>query len=415
MSSSMMESKPVFLARCKSVGLSDTSIATLQSKGVHNMALLAFSCGATPGTVDDVIFVQTMEKIFSTTDLAIDLIAPLRRLYFEAATMAVSEVRNRYDRTEDTLPKKLPLPERETRRRDQQVRLVGVSIEGTLEPAHSLVDAMHQIREEDQVKYIDPATCISREQEVKGLKKEAFVQADSTGHLRQVSRDKLPPADLSTEFRLRTALQRRSLAGDQLGLMDYLFSEKYHTYLFNLLTQSVPDSHHMVTVQQLLSADKHIWAKMAELCREGVTASSGDKPMEEALSKALADPITVSILAPLPKGTSKERSFDRSDFRQAPYKPNGGKGRGDGKNNRFGKGSSKSGKGRNGKGKGSDFVPPELKGGFSKTSKGQRICFGYNLGNCTYARAGGICNKGQHVCAKCFSTEHHFQSCPDKS
>jgi hypothetical protein len=145
--------------------------------------------------------------------------------------------------------------------------------------------------------------------------------------------------------------------------MDYLFSEKYHTYLFNLLTQSVPDSHHMVTVQQLLSADKHIWAKMAELCREGVTASSGDKPMEEALSKALADPITVSILAPLPKGTSKERSFDRSDFRQAPYKPNGGKGRGDGKNNRFGKGSSKSGKGRNGKGKGSDFVPPELKGG----------------------------------------------------
>ena len=251
---------------------------------------------------------------------------------------------------------------------------------------------------------------------MKGLKKESFIHADASGHLKSVVKDHLPKADISSEYRLRVALQRRSLALDQMGLASYVEFEKYHNYVFDLMTQVVPASHHQVSVSQLLDADKHIWARISEYCRDGVKPdSSGELPMEKALKRAMVDPITLSILSPLPKPAGHGKGFvDASYERPTPYTRPKGEGKKGGKGGKGGKGSYKGGKSKSGK-KGAGLLPLALQGGSTRNNKGEPICFNFNLGGCSYARDGATCNKGLHCCAKCFATDHSFQNCPKKA
>ena len=323
--------------------------------------------------------------------------------------MAINDVKSRYEKTEDSAPKKLPLPEREHRRAHQQTVLAGIKIEGNLEPSHSLVDAAMNIREEDIIKYICPTICISREQEVKGLKKETLIKADSQGQLRSITQDSAPGADISSEYRLRLALQRRSLALDQMELVPYQKMEDYHNYMYDLLLRPVPSTHKNITVGQLLEADKHIWARVAEYCREGLkVTAAGVYPMESALSRAMLDPITTSLLQPLPSGSSYHAVKEyQGEVRQAPWQ-----------DSRKGKAGGKGGKGGKGKKGGKTQSSyqrtiglPEGLQGSSVTKGGQRICFGFNLGTCN----ANNCSKGQHVCCKCFQKGHSFQNCPGKN
>ena len=323
--------------------------------------------------------------------------------------MAISEVKSRCEKTEDSLPKRLPLPEREHRRLSQQTALVGIKIQGNLEPAHSLVDLAMTIKEEDVVCYIDPSVCISREMEVKGVKKESVIKADASGASRTISKDITPAADLSTEYRLRLALQRRSLAIDQMGLMTYQKSEDYHTYLFDLLMRSMPGSFRQISAQQILEAYRHIWARISEYCRTGLAVdAAGNYPMELALDKAPLDPITVSVLQPMPSSDSYraiKHDFPREE-RQAPWKDNTSKGKKGGKGGK-GKNAGKKG-GKGGYVDRRTWLPDGLQG--SSTNKaGKRICFNFNLGTCHDKN----CNKGVHSCCKCFG-EHSFQDCPKK-
>jgi hypothetical protein len=413
MSNTLMESEPVFNARCAAVGLNAATIQALQASDITTMAKLAFVSGVQPGSTDDKEFVEIMKTVLSVDPVPVGTLSALRRLWFEANAMAINEVKSRYEKTEEgsSTMKKLPLPEREHRRAAQQRMLQGVLIEGNLEPAHCLVDLALAIKEDDIVRWIEPALCISREQEIKGLKRENIIRADAAGVLKSVNKDTVPGADLSTEYRLRLALQRRSLAMDQMSLLTYVKSEQYHNMLFDLMMRAVPSSHRPIGVGQILEADKHIWSRVAEYCRNGVQVdASGVYPIETALDKALLDPITVSLLQPLPAGASYSSTKSPAhDDRPTPYHDYS-------KGSDFGKGRKGRGKGKKGKGKNQynnnsngPFLPKGLQG--SAVSKsGKRICFGFNLGSCSSTN----CQKGQHICCKCFG-QHSFQECPSKN
>jgi len=409
MSGTLMESQAVFRARCIAVGLDVAVIAKLDTEGLNTMAKLAFVSGVQPGAPDDKEFVDIMKKVLNVDPIPVGVLSGLRRLWFESNAMAINEVKARYEKADEVASKKMPLPEREHRRAVQQASLNGVCIEGNLEPAHSLIDLMMTMKEEDLVRYVCPTVCISREAEVKGLKKETIIKTDGQGQLRTVSKDLSPVADISSEYRLRLALQRRSLALDQLGLMSYHESEKYHTYLFDLLLRPIPATHRAITVPQLLEADKHIWSRISEYCRTGLAVTAaGNYPMEMALSRALMDPITVSLLQPLPSGLSSYQAVknSESDNRQAPFYSNSKGGKKGGKGNKGQKGSYKGGKGN----QNAPSLPKGLSG-HTTTRAGKRICFGFNLGQCTAKD----CYKGLHVCCKCMSNEHSFQNCPSKN
>ena len=128
---------------------------------------------------------------------------------------------------------------------------------------------------------------------------------------------------------------------DQMSLLTYVKSEQYHNTLFDLMMRAVPSSHKPIGVGQILEADKHIWSRVAEYCRNGVQVdAAGVYPIEVALDRAQLDPITVSLLQPLPAGSSysstkapfhEERSTPYHDYAKGSDFGKGKKGRGKGK------------------------------------------------------------------------------------
>ena len=169
MSVGALDSKAVFSARMKAVDIPDTVVQMLSDGGVDTMAKLAFLTGCQPGVGDDTPFVSAISRLLGYDDsnpIPAGLLAGLRRMWFESHTIAISEVRQKLEKSDDQ-PKRLPLAEREVRRLTQQNKLSGVLVEGNLEPSHSLIDAVYAIRDEELVKYIDPCNRTSRVQELR--------------------------------------------------------------------------------------------------------------------------------------------------------------------------------------------------------------------------------------------------------
>jgi len=351
----MLDSQPVFEARLAAAGLEAAHIAELVSAKIDSLAKLAFMTNCQPGVGDDKELLDTLSKILkydpSSNPMPAAVSASIRRVWYEAHSVAMAEMRQKVERSEESLPKKLPLPERESRRLDQQSRLgPGIEIEGILEPSNSLIDFVFTMREDETVRYVDPLICTARESEISGVKKETFVKLESTGSLKAVQREHLVSADIGSEFKLRTALQRRSLALDQLDLVDYTTSERYHSFLFSLLSQATPESHHPLTVQQLLNIDKQVWTQMALACRSGVSRKvNGVSPMVVALRQAQDHPMVKCLMQPLPRVAG--RRFDKgggkqedgqAPIREAPYWSKAGKGKKGGGKKGSGKGDGKS-------------------------------------------------------------------------
>jgi len=419
----MLDSVHVFKSRAQSVGLPDNIIASLEAGRVDTLSKLAYISSNQPGCTDDSDFVKTVSTLagYNMTDnlMPAGLLACFRRLWFESHAVSLAEIKSRIERGDDTPLKKLPLPEREARRKAQQSALTGIRIEKHLEPSHALVDLLFTMKEEEILRYVEPAQCTCRESELQGVKVDNFLKLDQSGKLQKIQKENPVEADVSTEFRMRLALQRRSLALDQLQLMSYERSEAYHDYLFSLLLQSPPEGFSAVTMKQLLTADRQVWLYAAGSCREGISIRpSGEKPLELAFDRALNDPIVRATLQPLPRGRPQHLVNDSFPPRPrlAPYNDQRsyqkGESKGKGKRNSQYKGESKGSS--KGKFRGSGRVPQVLQGGKAITSSGQYICFGYNLQGCPDATPGKSCQKGKHVCCKCESSEHTFQTCPQK-
>ena len=415
----MLDSAAVFQSRLKDLGLQAFS-AALKTSGIDTLGRLAFITTYQPGLAStDEPFVKSLLKALGLTnesELTPGELSSFRRLWIESSTVAISEMRNRSERTEDQAVKKIPIPERTSRRNAQQERLVGIKIAGTLEPSHSLLDFCQSIRDDNELHTIELEKCTCREQELDGKKREKFYRPDNSGNLKEHSAEPDRVADLSSELKVRHALLRRSLALDQVDLIRFDEFEEYHDFLFQLLSQEVPDSHVPISLDQILRADKILWKRMALFTRDGVLPVSvigapGAPPIKvypimQALEKARSDPVFTSSLQPLLKG-----------LRQGPYdrqEPKGKQGKGFGKSmGSGGKGSGKS-KGKKGNSK-PHSIPPELQGLRTATSKGYRYCFNFNLQcGCTYGKAGEHCRLGFHGCMKCGLADHGAASCSKK-
>ena len=419
----MLDSVHVFQARALAVGLPQQVVTDLTAGGVDTLSKLAYVSSNQPGSPSDDNFVATVTALAGYNDadnkMPAGILSCLRRLWYESHAVSLAEIKSRIERSDEAPMKKLPLPEREARRKAQQAALTGVRVEKHLEPSHALVDLLFTMKEEEVLRYVEPAQCTCREAELQGVKTENFLKLDQGGKLQKVQKDIEIEADVSTEFRMRLSLQRRSLAMDQIQLMTYAKSESYHDYIYGLLMQVPPEGFAQITMKQLLTADRQVWLFAAGQCRDGISRRpDGSLPLEIAFDLALNDPMVRAALQPMPKGrqpaTSQETIWKPP--RPGPYDDNRdhrAKGYGKGKKG-SGKGSPKGAGKSKGKFRGSGRVPADLDGGKAVTSSGQYICFGYNLQGCSGATPGRSCQKGKHVCCKCESPDHNFQSCPNK-
>jgi hypothetical protein len=417
-----LDSQSVFRVRLKSLGVSDAQLSALEGNQVDTLAKLAYISSVQPGVADDMPFLKALAAALNlggVDELTVGDKAIFRRLWFEASTVAISEIRQKVEKGTDDGPKHMPQAERNDRLKSQQTRLAGIRIEGPLEPSHSLLDLIWSIREDNQLRYVSPEVCTSRQQEVLGVKKENFIKAEANGTLTQVQREVGVQADLSTEYRIKLALTRRALAFDNVGILPFHKLEELHEYLFSLVMKEPLETHFGITVAQVMKADRQLWLRLIELTREGVIPRpDGSLPLETFLPEAKLDPLYNAMLQPLPKAASS--GYDKiikqynDSGSSSPYN-SGNKGQ-------FGSGKGKNGQ-KGGKGKGkwgkargkTGGMPEELKGLRSTTSTGKPYCWAFNLTEgCTQAKPGQFCFKGFHGCMKCGDMLHSYQACPKK-
>ena len=125
------------------------------------MADLAFSISFAPGND---------EQLFLDEVVTVGLGAPthsdknrLRRLFFEAYTMASADLKRRTEATPDDAPRIVPNAERLERRRRVAARLgSGISLEGELNISDRLIDLCLGMYESNQLHYIAPDLCTKK-------------------------------------------------------------------------------------------------------------------------------------------------------------------------------------------------------------------------------------------------------------
>jgi len=416
-----VDSVPVFEDRVRAPGL-EAHLERFRALGWTTLASLGFASDYVPGQSDAAVF---------TSDIVVPVLREadhvdrfrLRRLYVEAFSLAASEIRRRCETGEDDTPRRLPLLEREDRRRRLAERLVGVRVEGDLEPSHALQDLAYALYDGNVVKYVPWEACTKRAAELQGAKTDKTWRVDSNGFLKESVVSDVPCADIKSDLLLLCALRRRALAFDMADVASYETMEEVTSALLAEYLSTPPPGYARVSLEQLRRADMEVFRQLSDRCRQGVRrAPDGLRPFDAHIPTILASPAFRYLLMPLPgrggvSGSSDEgtagagkRSLERTvqELRaenkrlraaagsagSASYtpSPSGGKGKGAGR-----KGGKSQGKG---KFRGPN-MPPVLVGKAWQTAAGDPICFKFNMPEgCNQASPGGRCSRGLHVCAE---------------
>ena len=291
-------------------------------------------------------------------------------------------------------------PERASRYEAQKLRLPRLVLQGELEPSNSLIDEVVQMAEDEVLHYLPLESCTRRDQEVTGKKKDSSLKLDSTGFLKVADDVEGPCADLATDWKVRVALQRRSLAFDQASLVDYSLFEKWHVALYTHLNRLPPPGYAQVTLSQAIAADQELSKRMAEKTRSGIRQrQDGTRPLQVAFLDAMNDASVVHALLPLPLSFGHKTT---PQFPPTPYVPKvapvsksivKAKAKAKGKAKTKGKGKGRSGMAV------SDYMAEFPGDTVAKDDAGVNICFNYNkAAGCAYGEPGKRCSRGRHIC-----------------
>jgi len=219
---------------------------------------------------------------------------------------------------------------------------------------------------------------------------------------------------MQNELQIFQALTRRALACDFMGVSTFKSMERWHRFLMDSMAVAGPPGCRSPTIEQALCADHAGWVRLAEKIDTLKRQPDGKLPLDSAWDQLRSDPATVLHLLPMPMAKSTER----------PSKPTPAT-RKDGANKTHDGPAKGRGKGKN-RGKNRGKMPVELVGLHQAMKSGKRICVTTTI----YRRAAtspnqvvlqqgvtatrGDCNKGCHVCMRCFG-QHPAHQCPSAS
>lgn len=238
--------------------------------------------------------------------------------------------------------------------------------------------------------YVSPEKCISRHDEIQNQKTEQQISFDSQGNLKLSRKASDLDCDVTGELRLRQALTRRSLAFVQAGLCSFSKLEEWHTQMMHATMRAPPSGHKYVTMQQVLNADRELWALLSQDTRGSLKVAVGQPPpLDAGLDRLCHSPQILCFMTPLPKGdrhvkeVREESPLKRRKFDKIKKDFNKGSGKGEGS------------------GTGATTVKELLKNlpknCTSKLDSGKFICLHYNNGTCKKQKSSS-CNMGVHVC-----------------
>ena len=380
----LLESEAQFKSRAKEVGLSDQVIDDFVHANAGTLSKLAF-CVGQPGQP---IASQDVDTFLQGALGRPPVIAEnnaVRRLAFEDQTLLVASLRQIVDQKEEGAPKRIGTVERETRMAAIRVELAGIMISDENEPSHALLEKACQIFETNTLRYLEPAVCTSRSQEVQGGTKTKELAFEGGSLIVKDKDDKLV-APTSSELQFLNAMTRRGVSMKFARLMTFEQHTMWTSFLLQALQREPPPGYSKPGLHQLMLSDKAAFTKLASTMSSVRSKDDGSSQLGERLLELRSDPLITLHLAPLARLATAQPSNQRA----APCAP-----RPQGFPSQGGKGKGKGGK----KGK-RPPLPKALHNKWHRTGNGDPLCFAYNIGGCDGAKDGERRAKGWHFCAE---------------
>ena len=401
---SIVDSTAHFAQRASEIGLSGPGLVSIRRHGFDTLGKIAFSHGQPGMQIEAEPFHRYAQNLLGGM-MTLGDEAALKRLLFEAHTMVLSQLREAVSNPEASHTRKLPQVERSAKMADLKTRLVGVCIERQLDPSHALLDATSQMYESQQLVYLSPEKCTSREWEISKSKSSKQLALDADKLTIKEKQD-LPDQVASSEMQVFEALRRRGVALEFANILTWQVHERYISSLFSHLRKDPVEGYTKVSLQQVLRADRATWTRLIEANTQIRRDAVGHLPLDTELIRSLEAYDVAFNLVPLPKASTPtivkadpkndksqfdrhhwynaDRYNDRGFWKQGPYHQHHGKGKGKGK------------KGRQ------PLLPKAFQNRdcTSTDPHGRRLCFGYNLGTCSFAADGGSCKQGWHLCMR---------------
>ena len=417
----LTESEAVFESKLKELGL-EGKLADMKAKGWRTLATFAFSSSWAPGTGDDTSFLnQVVIPILGRQDHP-DL-PKLRKLYHEAYTIVAAELRSKLEGTQEadgSKTRKLPPVERKVLMSNIKTRYAHLQLTDQLEPANHVVDKCHSMTVDGELKYLAPHEVPTRDQELLNVKTEEMIKRDASGHLRAHDETKLPEADVRTDLRMRQAYTRRGIAMEMADVMTFSIHEKLVDRMFQEYQREPPNGYAAVTLKQVAEADRRAWKMMSEELQGDLGRNAAGRLLaDEAVEKVMNHPAFTTLLLPLPGRSSsssvvtitdendqvgvgkrkllKENQKLKERLKEAEAKPKEKK--------------QKPEWNTEPRPKKMPVKMPKALWGLQPMKHSERLCYGYQMGDCTNQVTDGKCSRGLHVCMKCWQTGHGATKC----
>ena len=239
----------------------------------------------------------------------------------------------------------------------KQSELGGLLISEENEPSHLLLEKACQINEANSLKYIEPAACTSRSQEVQGSSKTKELGFEGGALIVKDKDDKLV-APASSEMQFMYAMASRGIAFKFAKLMSYQQHSQWTSFLLQAMQCDAPQGYSKPSLHQVMMCDKAAFTRMASSMGSVRQRPDNTCPLGERLLELRSDSMIVLHLAPLARAQASQVPAQRS----SPYAAQTPKANQTFAGDRKGKGMGKEGK--------SPPMPLELRNKWHRTSSG---------------------------------------------
>ena len=340
----------------------------------------------------------------------------VRKLYFEAYTMVAADLKSKLEAGPDqdgNKVKKIATVERKARWEQVKGKYPHMSFTEQLEPAHQVIDKFHSMRVDGELRFVAAHEVPTREQELQNVRTEEMIKKDASGHLRAHDESRLPDADVRTDLRMRQAYMRRGIALELSDIMTMTVHEKLVEKLFQEYQREPPPGYAAVTLRQVADADRRMWKMLTEKLTDLGKDASGERLADVAMKDSLSDPAFLTLLLPLPGA----RASGSGQVEQEGYEAAVGAGK-----RKLQKENAKLKeklKAAEEEGKKAKLIRPAVKKmpvkmpkelwGLDPMKNKERICYGFQMGSCK--QSGDKCDKGLHICMKCWKKDHGAMKC----
>ena len=399
-----IESEAHFSQRAQDINL---GAGVLRAHGIATLGTLAYAFGQ-PGQPLDEGAVGEWAKGIAGEGIFLGGLSALKRALFESQTIMLTALRDQVSNPDSQGARRLPDAEREKRMDNLKTSLVGVIVEGPLEPSHALLELCANQHQANQLQYIKPEKCTSRMHEIttgRPSTKELQLEANKL-----VVREHVEVSEMTihNSLLLQEAFKRRGLAYVFSNSVSHAAYERYLQTLFMHTSREPPPGCQRCSLSQLVQADRMVFIRLIEENVKPRRKPDGTYPMDLALTAALQSYHVSFTLMPLP---ARAPGKPPADQRATPNPPAAKRLR----NDESGKGKGKS-KGKDAKGKSRKVATRYAilnAGGVATAPDGSPLCFDYVLEHCNRSVTDGQCVKGKHLCCVCFephSLKEHRKS-----